>query len=107
MTGEQRVRVEVADHVATVALTRADKHNALDVPMFEQIIAAADRWPTTSGVRAVVLHGDGPSFCSGLDVVSIMARRQRPGRPCGAGPRRGAQLVPARRPCLARAARCR
>jgi len=24
-------------------------------------------------VRAVVLHGDGPSFCSGLDVVSIMS----------------------------------
>ena len=24
-------------------------------------------------MRAVVLHGDGPSFCSGLDVMSIMA----------------------------------
>jgi enoyl-CoA hydratase/carnithine racemase len=73
MSGEQRVGVVVADHVATVTLTRADKHNALDVAMFEQIIAAADGLATTSGVRAVVLHGDGPSFCSGLDVVSIMA----------------------------------
>ena len=68
-----RVRVEIAEHVATVTLTRADKHNALDVPMFEQIIAAADRLSGEPGVRAVVLHGDGPSFCSGLDVVSIMA----------------------------------
>jgi enoyl-CoA hydratase/carnithine racemase len=71
--GEERVRVEVADHVAVVTLTRADKHNALDVPMFDQIIAAADALAARSGVRAVVLHGEGPSFCSGLDVVSIMA----------------------------------
>jgi enoyl-CoA hydratase/carnithine racemase len=70
---EQRVSVEIAEHVATVTLTRPDKHNALDVPMFEQIIAAADRLTSETGVRAVVLRGEGPSFCSGLDVVSIMA----------------------------------
>ncbi len=70
---EQRVSVEVADHVAVVTLTRPDKHNALDVAMFDQIIGAADRLAGESGVRAVVLHGAGPSFCSGLDVVSIMS----------------------------------
>src|ERR1700754_2694314 len=70
---EHRVAVAVSDHVATVTLTRADKHNALDVPMFEQINAAADRVAAEPGVRAVVLCGEGPSFCSGLDVVSIMA----------------------------------
>ncbi len=68
-----RVRIEVADHVATVTLTRADKHNALDLPMFEGIVAAAERLMSEPGVRAVVLHGDGPSFCSGLDVMSLMA----------------------------------
>ncbi|MGH2914620.1 MAG: crotonase/enoyl-CoA hydratase family protein [Solirubrobacteraceae bacterium] len=72
-SSEQRVAVAVSDHVAVVTLTRADKHNALDVPMFEQISRAADRLSSESGVRAVVLHGAGPSFCSGLDVVSIMA----------------------------------
>jgi enoyl-CoA hydratase/carnithine racemase len=70
---EPRVAVEVADHVAVVTLTRADKHNALDVAMLEAIIGAADRLASTSGVRAVVLGGAGASFCSGLDVVSIMA----------------------------------
>jgi enoyl-CoA hydratase/carnithine racemase len=73
MTEPPRVRVEIADHVAVVTLTRAEKHNALDVPMFEQINAASERLAGEHGVRAVVLHGDGPSFCSGLDVVSIMA----------------------------------
>lgn len=68
----ERVRVEITDHVALVTLTRADKHNALDIPMFEGIVAAAERLASEPGVRAVVLHGDGPSFCSGLDVTSIM-----------------------------------
>ena len=70
---EHRVDVRVEDHVALVTLARPDKHNALDLPMFEQIAAAAERLASEPGVRAVVLHGDGPSFCSGLDVVSIMA----------------------------------
>jgi enoyl-CoA hydratase/carnithine racemase len=72
-TEEPRVSVEVSNHVAVVTLTRADKHNALDVAMFEAIVGAADRLAGEPGVRAVVLHGAGPSFCSGLDVVSIMA----------------------------------
>jgi enoyl-CoA hydratase/carnithine racemase len=70
---QPRVRIEVADHVAVVTLSRAEKHNALDVEMFEGIIGAAQELSTETGVRAVVLHGDGPSFCSGLDVTSIMA----------------------------------
>src|SRR5947209_7312775 len=66
-----RVRIEVADHVATVTLTRPDKHNALDGAMFEGILAAAEEVGATPGVRAVVLHGEGPSFCSGLDVAGL------------------------------------
>jgi enoyl-CoA hydratase/carnithine racemase len=70
---EDRVRIDVADHVATVTLARPDKHNALDRPMFEAIIAAAERLTSEPGVRAVVLHGEGPSFCSGLDLASLIS----------------------------------
>ncbi len=70
---DDRIRLEIDDHVAVVTLTRADKHNALDVPMFEAIIEVTERLAGEAGVRAVVLHGEGPSFCSGLDVMSVMA----------------------------------
>jgi enoyl-CoA hydratase/carnithine racemase len=73
---EQRVQVEVADHVATVMLARPDKHNALDIAMFDGIIGAAERLRSEPGVRAVVLHGQGPSFCSGLDLISIASTGQ-------------------------------
>ncbi len=71
-----RVRISIADHVATVTLSRPDKHNALDVAMFEAIIDAAARVGAEPGIRAVVLHGDGPSFCSGLDFPSVMSDGQ-------------------------------
>jgi enoyl-CoA hydratase/carnithine racemase len=70
---EQRVRVSVSDHVATVTLSRPEKHNALDPAMFEAIVAAAEQVSATPGVRAVVLHGAGPSFCSGIDLGSLMS----------------------------------
>jgi enoyl-CoA hydratase/carnithine racemase len=70
-----RVAIEIADHVAVVTLTRPEKHNALDIAMFEAISAAAERLASEPGVRAVVLHGDGPSFCSGLDVAGVMANQ--------------------------------
>jgi enoyl-CoA hydratase/carnithine racemase len=70
---EERVRVELSDNVATVTLARPEKHNALDMAMFEAIVAAAEQLAASPGVRAVVLHGEGPSFCSGLDLVSLMS----------------------------------
>jgi enoyl-CoA hydratase/carnithine racemase len=70
---EDRVRIETADHLAVITLTRAEKHNALDIAMFEGIIGAAEQVAAQPGVRAVVLHGEGPSFCSGLDLASLMS----------------------------------
>jgi enoyl-CoA hydratase/carnithine racemase len=68
----ERVSIEVAEHVAIVTLNRPDKHNALDIPMFDAIIGAARQLSADPGVRAVILHGAGPSFCSGLDVTGVM-----------------------------------
>jgi enoyl-CoA hydratase/carnithine racemase len=69
---EPRTQVTVTDHVATVTLTRPDRHNALDEHMLKAIHAAIDEVSGNKDVRVVVLHGEGPSFCSGLDVGSFM-----------------------------------
>jgi enoyl-CoA hydratase/carnithine racemase len=70
---EDRVKIEVDAHVADVRLVRGDKHNALDGEMFLALRDAADRLREERGVRAVVISGDGPSFCSGLDLASFGA----------------------------------
>jgi enoyl-CoA hydratase/carnithine racemase len=59
--------------VATVTMVRSDKHNALDQGMFEGLMNAAAQLAGDASVRAVVLHGEGKSFCSGLDVASFMS----------------------------------
>lgn len=66
-----RVRVLIADHIAEVALTRADKYNALDPAMFEEIAHAGEMLKSNKDVRVVVFYGEGPHFCSGLDVSSF------------------------------------
>jgi enoyl-CoA hydratase/carnithine racemase len=70
---EARVDVSVTDHVALVTLNRPEKHNALDLAMFEAITATVERLSTAPGLRAVVLHGAGKSFCSGLDFGAVAA----------------------------------
>src|SRR5947209_4606151 len=71
---DDRVQVEIrADGVATVTMVRADKHNALDQAMFEGLTNAAGQLAGDASVRAVVLHGEGKSFCSGLDIASFMS----------------------------------
>ena len=71
---DDRVRVTVGtDGVATVTMVRADKHNALDQAMFEGLIAAVEQVAADASIRAVVLHGEGKSFCSGLDIASFMS----------------------------------
>lgn len=70
---DERVTVGVADGVAEVVLARPDKHNALDLPMFQAIGAAQREVAALPAVRAVVLRGAGPSFCSGLDLGAAAA----------------------------------
>lgn len=68
-----RISITVADHIADVRLTRADKMNALDPAMFREIGAAIDSLSTRTDVRCVVLSGEGRAFCAGLDMASMAA----------------------------------
>jgi enoyl-CoA hydratase/carnithine racemase len=66
-----RVSITIADHIADVRLTRAEKMNALDPAMFQGIADAIDQLAGMADVRAVVLSGEGRGFCAGLDMASM------------------------------------
>lgn len=72
----KRVNVEVQGGLATVTLTRADKHNGMDMPMLEAVRDAARKLRKDKRVRSVILRGDGPSFCAGLDVKSVFGDKK-------------------------------
>jgi enoyl-CoA hydratase/carnithine racemase len=65
------VTITVVDHVADVRLNRPEKMNALNLAMFDAIIAAAERVMNDRTVRAVVLSGEGGAFCAGLDIANF------------------------------------
>jgi enoyl-CoA hydratase/carnithine racemase len=69
----ERVSISITDGVADVKMIRADKRNALDGAMFSALADAGERLKTERGVRAVVLSGDGSSFCAGLDFSSFQS----------------------------------
>ena len=73
LTFHDRVSIDIADHIADVRLTRGDKMNALDPDMFKGIIEAGAALQERSDVRAVILSGEGRSFCAGLDMASFTA----------------------------------
>ena len=69
-----RVTISIdANGVADVRLNRPDKRNALDGPMFAGLRDAGERLKSEGGVRAVVLSGEGASFCAGLDFSSFQS----------------------------------
>lgn len=70
---QDRVTITVTEHVADVRLVRTDKRNALDAAMFTALAEAGETVKKTPGVRAVVISGDGQSFCAGLDFEMIAA----------------------------------
>ena len=66
-----RVLVTINDGIAEVRFNRPEKRNALDNEQFRAIEEAGARLKTEEGVRVVVLVGEGPSFCAGLDFSSF------------------------------------
>ena len=67
-----RITIDLEDNgVAQVRLARPDKMNALDPAMFDALVDAGRVLFETHGLRAVVLAGDGRSFCAGLDLMSL------------------------------------
>jgi len=62
-----RIRLEIRESIAWVRLSRPDKLNGLDWDMLQGLVGAARAIRRTPEVRAVILHGEGPAFSSGLD----------------------------------------
>ena len=62
------VRLDLADRVLTITLSRPERLNAFDRPMMDGLIAAFDRADADDEVRAVVVTGAGRAFCAGADL---------------------------------------
>lgn len=62
------VEYEVVDHVAVVTIDRPHKRNAMDLEVFDGLLAAARRAADDADAGAVLVRGAEGTFSSGLDV---------------------------------------
>ena len=81
------VTIDIDCGIADVRLNRPEKYNALSGDMFSAIIEAGESLASSLDVRAVVLSGNGPGFCAGLDFDSFqgMADAAESGSDVGSG----------------------
>jgi methylglutaconyl-CoA hydratase len=62
------LNVAIRESVALVVLSRAEVHNAFDETLIAELTRALVALDRDENVRAVVLLGDGKSFCAGADL---------------------------------------
>jgi 2-(1,2-epoxy-1,2-dihydrophenyl)acetyl-CoA isomerase len=68
------LRCTIDGPIATVALARPDKLNALNAAMHAELREALDRLERDEAVRVVVLTGEGRAFSSGQDLTEDLPR---------------------------------
>jgi enoyl-CoA hydratase/carnithine racemase len=68
----ERVRITTDGPLAFLTLTRPDKHNGMDGEMLSAVVDAQAKIRKRRDVRALVVHGEGPSFCAGLDFKTVL-----------------------------------
>jgi methylglutaconyl-CoA hydratase len=67
-SGYRTLTVDVRESVALVALARPDVHNAFDEALIAELTQALRSLDADATVRAVVILGQGRSFCAGADL---------------------------------------
>ena len=61
----ETIRLDIADNIATITLSRPERLNAMPPQMADEISEALDN---LGGARALIITGEGRAFCSGADL---------------------------------------
>jgi methylglutaconyl-CoA hydratase len=70
--GYQTLTFQTDGDVATIALTRPEKRNAISTHMIADLMAALEQAEIGSA-RVVILTGSGKAFCAGMDLEELQA----------------------------------
>ncbi|RLB58093.1 MAG: enoyl-CoA hydratase/isomerase family protein, partial [Deltaproteobacteria bacterium] len=66
--------------VLVVTLAREDKRNAIDLEMWQALERALQQAGREDDLRALVVRGQGPIFCAGIDVSSFFKLAEQYGQ---------------------------
>lgn len=81
VSAQKLVTFAFKDHIAVITLNRPEKRNALNFQAYDELEAALRFASHHDDVRCAIVTGADPAFCSGDDVVEIMATPQPEPKP--------------------------
>src|SRR5215831_9241101 len=70
------VLTESRNHTCFITLNRPGKRNALNAAMIAQLRDTFERVAADPSIRVMIVRGNGPAFCSGLDLREMAAQRE-------------------------------
>ncbi|MFG2887799.1 enoyl-CoA hydratase/isomerase family protein [Streptomyces sp. NPDC048297] len=73
---EPQLSHQVTDSVATVVIRHPAKRNAMTAAMWRALPPLLDTLAADPGVRALVLTGEGATFCAGADISTLQGSPQ-------------------------------
>jgi enoyl-CoA hydratase len=65
------IAIELSDGVAEIRLNRAERANAMNEAMWQELRTAFGWADATPAVRVVILSGAGRNFCAGIDLAML------------------------------------
>jgi enoyl-CoA hydratase/carnithine racemase len=69
----ESLQINRAGRVLHLALNRPDRRNALNMDLCTALATALEEAETDAGVGAVLLSGNGKSFCAGMDLHEVLS----------------------------------
>jgi methylglutaconyl-CoA hydratase len=66
------LKLQISGDIATIALSRPEKRNAISTEMMNDLLGALDEIETSSA-RVAILTGEGKAFSSGMDLAALIA----------------------------------
>jgi 2-(1,2-epoxy-1,2-dihydrophenyl)acetyl-CoA isomerase len=71
MNNFSHLSLAINNSIGTITLQRADKYNALNPLLCQEIVLAIQTLEINKEIKMIVLQGEGKGFCAGLDLTEI------------------------------------
>lgn len=73
----ETVSIEIKDHIGIISLDRPDKYNTFSTQLAIDLKDALLEMDDKNDVRVIILKGNGPSFCAGIDISEFEGKSER------------------------------
>jgi enoyl-CoA hydratase/carnithine racemase len=71
------IETSTAGRIARIALNRPEKRNALNAATCRALLDAFDRAQSDPAIGVILIGGNGPAFCAGMDLQEVLGADQR------------------------------